>query len=47
MVSTKTNEPFSNLNIEKIAKMAGFEKKHEIKFNLDMYPYYENRKGMG
>lgn len=47
IVTSKTDQPFSHLDLPNLAKKASLNLKHEVKYDAEMYPLYENRRGDG
>lgn len=46
-MSNKTIEPFALWDLPGMAAKAGYSLKYQVKFDADMYPGYENRRGIG
>ena len=47
IMSNKNIPPFSNWDLPGMAQKAGYALKYKYTFNANMYPGYENRRGIG
>lgn len=47
IVTSKTDKPFSQLDLPNLAKNASLILKHEVTYDANAYPLYENKRGVG